>query len=276
MPILVKILLVIVAVVAVLGILLAIGLRVQPKPLAPFPQPSGPVKTVPLPGGLPAPVERYYRLLYGEQIPVIESVVLTGHGPMRPFGPFYFPARFRFTHVAGQGYRHYLELTLFGLPFFKVNERYMDGKSLFEIPLIGTEENEPKTNQGANLGLWAETALFPAVFLTDGRVEWKPVDDNTALLVVPFEDGHETFVARFDPETGLLSLLESMRYHAKDSDQKVLWINEARSWRMVDGRPQQESGAAIWLDQGTAWAVFTTDEIVYNVDVSEYIYQKGE
>ena len=36
-----------------------------------------------------------------------------------------FPARFRFIHEAGRGYRHYIEATVFGLPLMKVNERYL-------------------------------------------------------------------------------------------------------------------------------------------------------
>jgi hypothetical protein len=58
------------------------------------------IKTIPLPEGLPQPVERYYRVVYGDEIPVITSAVLTGHATLRPFGPVFLPARFRFTHLA--------------------------------------------------------------------------------------------------------------------------------------------------------------------------------
>jgi len=34
-------------------------------------------------------------------------------------------------------------------------------------------------------------------------------------------------------------------------------------------------GSATWFDQGKPWAVFTLEEVKYNVDVSEYILQKG-
>jgi hypothetical protein len=30
-------------------------------------------------------------------------------------------------------------------------------------------------------------------------------------------------------------------------------------------------GFATWLDQGTPWAVFTLESVVYNTDVSEHI-----
>jgi hypothetical protein len=269
-----KIALIITVIIVAVGIIGWLGLKILPAPFPPFANSSGPLERVPLPAGLPAPVDRYYRILYGETIPVIESAVITGRARLRPFGLFYFPGRFRFTHVAGQDYRHYIEITFFGIPLMKVDERYVDGKSLFEAP-IGVIDNDPKQNQGANLGMWAETAWFPAVFLTDPRVRWEAIDEQTAVLVVPFEETEERFVVRFDPASGLITYLESMRYHGPESESKTLWLNETVTWKMVDGRPNMETGAAIWLDQRTPWAFMTLEDILFNVDVEDYVRQKG-
>ena len=35
-------------------------------------------------------------------------------------------------------------------------------------------------------------------------------------------------------------------------------------------------GSATWLDQGKPWAMFTLEEVNYNVDVSDYIRQRGQ
>lgn len=269
-----KVILVIFGVIAALGLLGWLGLKILPAPFPPFPGAPQPLKRVPLPAGLPEPVERFYRTVYGDTVPVITSAVISGRARLRPFGPFYFPGRFRFTHVAGQDYRHYIEITFFGMPVMKVNERYVDGKSLFEAP-VGVIDDDPKQNQAANLGLWAETAWFPAVYLTDPRVRWEPLDGQTAVLVVPFEESEEHFVVRFDPDSGLITYLESMRYQRPQSEAKTLWLNESVSWRMVDGRPAVETGVAIWIDQRTPWAFFTLEEIVLNADVEEYVRQKG-
>lgn len=254
-------------------LLVWLGLKVKPRPFAPYTVQRATLETIPLPDGLPPPVERFYRTLYGDRISVITSAVISGRAQMRLF-QLPFQGRFRFTHIAGRDYRHYIEATFFGLPLMKVNERYVDGISRIETP-AGVSENEPEINQGANLGLWGESVWLPSILLTDRRARWSPIDDDTAMLQVPFGEGEETFVARFDPQTGMLRLLESMRYREAGDPAKILWLNEVRDWREVNGHVIPTVGAITWFDQGTPWAIFTVEDVVYNVDVSAYIRATG-
>lgn len=250
-----------------------LGLKVKPKPFAPYPSQTTKPETIPWPDDLPPPVERFYRAIYGDQVPVIESAVISGRAQLRVFG-ITFPGRFRFTHTAGQDYRHYIEATIFGLPIMKVNEYYLEGKSRLELP-FGVIENEPKVDRAANLGLWAESIWLPSIFITDPRVRWEPINEDTALLRVPFGEDRETFVARFDPRTGMLRFLEAMRYKDAAHEAKTPWINEIRNWQDIDGNTIAVVGAVTWLDEATPWAVFTVEEVLYNADLSKYIRAAG-
>ncbi len=259
-------------ILALLIVVLWLGLRVPPRPFAAFPQ-SGPTpQTAPLPDGLPAPVERYFRQIYGDRVPVIKSAVITGRAAMSPVGGVTVPARFRFVHDVGKGYRHYFELTWFGLKLGVGNEHYLDGKSRLELPM-GLSDEGPNVDQAANLSMWAEYVWLPAALLTTPGVRWQAVDDDTALLVVPFGASEQTFVTRFDPATGRLTTLESMRYKDSKSTTKTLWLNESKNWQIVSGVEIPTAGAVTWFDQGKPWAVFTVEDVVYNVDVQDSIRQ---
>lgn len=269
----IQILLVLAAVILLVLLLGWVGLQIRPASFPAFAQPSGNLQTVPLPQDLPAPVARFYKTIYGDAIPVIHSAVITGWADVRPAGPLFIPARFRFIHLAGQGYRHYIEAGLFGLPMMQVNERYLDGQAYGETP-FGVDRGD-RVDQAANLGMWAETVWFPALFATDSRVHWQALDDNTALLTIPFNDKQDHFIVRFNPATGLIDWFESMRYHNQASTEQVLWLNKQLEWTSLNGVPTGVVGSAIWMDDGKPWAVFHVEDIRLNVDVNEYIRATG-
>jgi hypothetical protein len=154
MEVFMRVILIITSILVILILLIWLGLQIKPASFSPYPEQTPLLKTVSLPDGLPAPVEQFYRVAYGDNIPVVETVVMKGRAVISPFG-VNLPARFLFVQNAGKDYRHYIEATIYGLPFMGVNESYVDGYSHFELP-FGTFENDPSITQGAVLGLWAE------------------------------------------------------------------------------------------------------------------------
>jgi hypothetical protein len=249
-----------------------LGLRAEPQPLPDAGLQAGPVTTVPVPDDLPQPVDRFYRTLYGDEVPVIETAVVSGRGHMRVNG-ITFPARYRFTHVAGHDYRHYIEVTWFGRRLLTVNEWFLDGSARLELP-FGVSEG-PNIDQGANLALWAEAGWFPSVWVTDPRTTWEPIDATSARLIVPFGDATEEITLTFDPDTGLLQRMESMRFKGEEDQAKTLWLNEALDWELLDGVTVPMTTTITWADEGTPWARLRTEELILNADLDGYLEAEG-
>lgn len=260
------------AVFILLGGLLWVGLQVQPRPLPGLALRPGGEERVALPDGLPPPVERFYRTLYGDEVPAVDSAIITGRGTMRING-ITLQAAFRFSHVTGESYRHYIETTLFGARLLTVNESFVDGAGRLELP-FGVVEG-PQTDQGANLALWAEAVWMPSVWVTDPRVAWEPIDATSAKLLVPFGANTETFVVTFDTDTALLTRMESMRFKSEDVPNRTRWINEVLEWGEVDGRPTPLLTTVRWGDERSPWATLRTEALVYNADLNTYIRAAG-
>lgn len=232
-----------VAVASVAGL----GLRVAPPAFPRVASPTPP-ETFPLPEGLPAPVERLYRVTYGDRIPLIRTAVLSGRGRLS-LGPVAFPMRFRFIHTAARDFRAYFELSVFGQPLMKVNEHFVGGAFRQELP-FAVEEGEPKLNHSAAIRLWAEWVTWlPAMLLSDNEARWEPVDQAMALLAVPYQGEEERLVVRFDPTTGKVQYVEGMKYKQPSDAVKTLWVN------------------AVWFGD-RPWATFTVEDMVYNAAVS--------
>jgi Family of unknown function (DUF6544) len=250
------------------------GLRMQPAPLPEYSAASvDPAETVPLPAGLPAPVERFYRLTYPDgKLPVYHTAVVSGRGTLRLAGVI-FPTRYRFTHRTGYDYRHYFESTFYGYPVMKVNEQFIDGRGRLELP-FGVVENNPAVNSAANQGLWAEMSVYPAAFLTDGRARWEAVDDSTARLHIPFGQSEQVFTVHFDAQTGRLLRMETLR--AKDAKSgQITWTAGFTTEPAQNGRPATLLQTATWADEGSPWLALEPEDIVFNTNISDYIRQKG-
>ncbi|MCB8978995.1 MAG: hypothetical protein H6657_16400 [Ardenticatenaceae bacterium] len=263
----------ILSLVLLVPLLVVVGLRQQPRPFPTYPQISQPLNRVAFPADLPAPVARYFEKVLGDAVPVVETAVVTGHGQLR-FNGITFPHRLRFTYDVNQGYRHYIESTIFGLPILKVNEHFLDGQARLELP-VGVVENEPNIDMAANLGFWGEAIWFPPLYLTDPRVRWEAIDATTARLTVPFGDTEDSFTVFFDADTGLITRMEAMRYRDATDTEKILWQLTPLAWETYHGIQIPSRSSVTWADEGTPWLVIDLDDVAYNVEVQDYIRAVG-
>jgi hypothetical protein len=130
-------------------------------------------------------------------------------------------------------------------------------------------------DQAANLSQWGEIAAWlPAALLSDPRVRWEPLDEASALLVVPFGSGEERMIARFDPTSGRLRLLESMRFKSVGGE-KILWLNETLAWGRLGGQTLPVKSAVTWADDGRPWLRLSVEEVSYNLAVDTSLAARG-
>ncbi len=254
-----------IAVLGALGALIVGGFMVVPSAPPPITAAGRePLAAQPLPDDLPERVARFYELRYGASVRPPAGVVVSGHGWLRPAGPWYLPARFRFVHDAGNAYAHDIAITWFGLNVLRVDERYVDGRARMALP-FGVEEHTPALAQGAALALWAEAVWFPTLWVTHPEVRWEDAGDGAAALFVPFEDGELRALITFD-DAGDIAGLVAERFAGADASEASTWRNEAEDWTVIDAAWRPRVGRVAW-DDDPPWAVFTVTSVQEDVDV---------
>lgn len=245
------------------------GFHVAPKPFEPYPGTTPELKTLPLPAGLPAPVKRFYQSTAGDQVPVVDTAVITMHGSMKLFG-IRMPMRSRVVHKAGQGFWRIMQPTFFGYPIATLLDTYWDGVAHLDMP--GIQDNDPKMNSASNLVLWAEATAFPGILLTDPRVKWEGIDDTHARLVVPSPEGTDSMTFTFDEATGLITAMECQRWRDPSYSAKSTWRTTSvpADKQLFGGMRLDAAGVVAWNDEAP-WFERTTDEVLYNVDIMPFI-----
>jgi len=218
----------------------------------------------PLPDDVPVIVARFYERRYGASVRPPSGVVVSGHAWLKPAGPWYLPARFRFVHDAGNAYAHDIAITWFGLNVLRVDERYVDGRARMALP-FGVEEHTPALAQGAALALWAEAVWFPTLWVTHPGVRWEDAGEGAAALYVPFDDGELRALVTFDA-AGDIGGLVAQRYAGAEASETSTWRNEADDWDVIDGAWRPRIGRVAWGDD-PPWAVFTVTSVQEDVDV---------
>ena len=130
-------------------------------------------------------------------------------------------------------------------------------------------------DQAANLGLWSETLIFPAVYLTTAGVRWEAIDDRTARLIVPGKEGDDHFTVRFNESDGLVEWMEAARWKNAGDQEKTRWQAQAIEWGEVAGCWMPTLFSAQWMDEESPWLVVRVEDVTWNIDVGAYIHQNG-
>ena len=143
-----------------------------------------------------------------------------------------------------------------------------------ELP-VGVVENEPKINMAANLGLWGESIWLPTIYVTDPRVRWEAMSGSSARLIVPFEDGEDSFRVNFDRNSSLVKSMQALRYRGAADEEKILWKLDILGWDEFNGLLVPAHATVTWADEGKPWLEIELDDLAYNEVVRNYIQGKG-
>lgn len=255
--------LIIAGVIVALAAIGYLGLQVKPRTSPPPSAQAGDVSSVELPAGLPAPVDRFYRQTYGDEVPLFESAVVWG-APRIRLGKLWVRMRHVTVYTPGQHDRE-LAVPWFGLPVITGHEYHKDGRAAMDI--AGQVTEGPQIDQAGCLGSWGEALMaMPAIYVTDPRVRWEAVDDQTARMTVPCGTGDETFTVAFDPDSGLVRHMTAMRYRGLE-DHKTLWHLDVLEWGEVNGVPLPTYGTGRWDDERQPYIKWTVDGILFNADL---------
>lgn len=248
-----------------------LGLQIKPRAFAPIESESRDLGTVPLPTDLPAPVQRFFEIVFEGEVPVVKTAVVQGRPRIRKIG-LWMPVRYTSYFNAGYDYHRDMEVTWFSIPIGGGYETFANGVASAEI-FGQVDSGSESINQAANLAVWAEGLWSPSVYITDSRVRWEAISDTQARVYVPFGADEDSLLLTFDPETGLLKEYEAMRYKGNDTE-KIGWRGIPEKWERFDGILIPSQSSVIWADEGTSWATWTVENVQLNVNVSDKLPEK--
>jgi hypothetical protein len=118
------------------------------------------------------------------------------------------------------------------------------------------------------MGLWAEAIWFPTTLLTDPRAHWTETGDHSATLLVDGMAEEEMFTVRFDPESGLIRDLTSLRYKQPGDQHRTLWFNEVLKWEMFNG-VRVPSIAQIRWGNDAPWAKWQVQHVLVKQQINK-------
>lgn len=225
------------------------------------------LKRVPVPEGLPAPVDEWLRTAYPGGVPVADTIVMRGTGHMR-IGPLPVPMRHRVEIRPGEGFVRRMDLTWYGLAFARGKDTFVRGRGFMSTP-VGDFEGD-KIDQGADVVNWLETLAAPGVLLTNPEVQWEAVDAHSAQLSYPHDGGRDELTLYFNAVSKLPVRATAMRYKdAGPEAMKLEWTARMRDHETLGGVPVATEIDATWQGARRPWATFDYTDVWVNVGIPE-------
>ena len=210
---------------------------------------------------LPVPVQRYFRNVLREGQPYVSSVTL------KHDGQFKTGVGKEWIDIQGEQYFTVDEpgfLWRGKTSLFSVRDMYIAGEGRLVVSLFSlfkvADGRGATYNQGELLRWLGESVWFPTNLLPSHRLQWEPIDENTARLLFHHRGMFLDYTVRFN-QNGEITELETERYMG--DDRLETWVGRVSDYEEVGGMKIPMRIEAIWkLEEGDhSYARFQVTEI---------------
>ena len=203
--------------------------------------------------GLPAPVERYFRLVLEEGQPMVAGVSVRHTGTFNMgedtdrWKPF---ASDQVVITQRPGFDWDGRVAM--MPGVRVHDAYVAGEGILNAAVIGLfpvvdVRGEGAVAEGELMRFFAEAAWYPTALLPSQGVRWEAVDDSSARATLTEGDISITMLYTFD-ERGLIETVRTEARGRTVGGRIVPTPWHGRFWNY-----QERGGMRVPLDGEVAW-----------------------
>ncbi|MDB5824067.1 MAG: hypothetical protein JWR21_2771 [Herminiimonas sp.] len=206
--------------------------------------------------GLPAPVQRYFRMALRDGQPIIAAanVELAGKFNMSAHGAQWKPFTSRQRVVTDRpGFLWDARVSMMpGLPV-RVVDSYIAGRGLLRAAILGLftvaeVAGDGEIARGEFMRFFAEAAWYPTALLPGQGVRWDPVDDHSANATIVDGPLTLTLLFRFNDANQIDSFRAEAR-GAMDGKEITMipWEGKWSNYQTRDGMTVPLTGEVAWM-----------------------------
>jgi hypothetical protein len=213
--------------------------------------------------GLPAPVQRYFRLVLSEGQPCLRGLRLR-HG-----GQFKTDLKKDWITIAGE---QYITADPPGFIWqgttrqFTARDEFVAGRGRLAVRLFGAVPiaggSGPAYDKGELLRWLVESTWLPTALLPGERIAWTAIDDHSARLTLTHQGHSVSCLARFNEQN---ELMECEARRNMDETTQRPWLARFEQYRRWHGVLVPTVGEASWIIDGQRqpYARFVVRELEY-------------
>jgi hypothetical protein len=206
--------------------------------------------------GLPAPVQRYFRAVLKEGVPIISAatIEISGTFNMSATGEQWKPFKSRQrVSTRRPGFLWDAQISMLPGLTVRVVDSYIAGKGLLHAAILGLFtmadiSGDGEIARGEFMRFFAEAAWYPTALLPSQGVRWEALDDRSANATIVDGPLTLTLLFRFNDA----GLIDSFRAEARGGvvgKETVMapWEGSWSNYRTRDGMTVPFTGEVAWM-----------------------------